>query len=184
MTNQGVIYKIAQPYAEALLSVVKDLNIVDQTQKDLALISNVLLESVDLKQFLNNPLITSESKKEVLIKLFTDQVSEDVLKFLLVLINRRRISLLHAIIDKYLELAYELKSTTIVEIATAVVLTETQQNNLIDKLKLITNSKNIKLLFNIDTSLIGGFIATIGSKVIDTSLSGKLKDMAFYLNSI
>lgn len=184
MTNQGIAYRIAQPYAEALLTTARDKCITDETQENLSLISSILSESTDLRLFLDNPLINAASKKEVLKNLFTNQVSESVLRFLLVLVDRRRISLLRAVIEKYLELAYDIESTTVVEISTVVALTENQQDALVKKLKNITNSRKIKLLFNIDTSLIGGFVAKIGSKVIDTSLSGKLKNMAFYLNSI
>nr|YP_009244067.1 ATP synthase CF1 delta subunit [Gelidium elegans]AMK96309.1 ATP synthase CF1 delta subunit [Gelidium elegans] len=184
MTNQSVTYKIAQPYAEALLSAVKDLNIVNQTQVEILSLSNLLSESIELKNFLANPLMTSSLKKDLLKELLANQVSECLLKFLLVLVDRRRIYLLSAIIDKYLELAYELESTTVVEILTAIILTEGQQEALSEKLKIMTNSKNIRLLFSTDTSLIGGFIAKVGSKVIDTSISGKLKNMAFYLSSV
>jgi len=41
----------------------------------------------------------------------------------------------------------------------------------------------VKLITNIDSSLIGGFILKIGSKVIDASLSGKLQQIAFYLET-
>ena len=54
---------------------------------------------------------------------------------------------------------------------------------IIEKIKLITNSDNVKLVINIDSNLIGGFIVKIGSKVIDASLSGKLNQIAFYLNT-
>nr|YP_009564821.1 ATP synthase CF1 delta subunit [Gelidium coulteri]YP_009565221.1 ATP synthase CF1 delta subunit [Gelidium sinicola]QBA96172.1 ATP synthase CF1 delta subunit [Gelidium coulteri]QBA96572.1 ATP synthase CF1 delta subunit [Gelidium sinicola] len=184
MTSQSVTYKIAQPYAEALLSAAKDLNIVDQNQVEILFLSNLLSESTELKNFLDNPLIISSLKKDLLKELFTDHLSDCLLKFLLVLVDRRRISLLGPVIEKYLELAYELESTTVVEISTAIVLTESQQDALVEKLKIMTNSKNIKLLLSIDTSLIGGFVAKVGSKIIDTSISGKLRNMAFYLSSV
>ena len=184
MTSQSVTYKIALPYAEALLSIAKDLDAIDQSQKDMLLILEVLSKSIDLKIFLSNPLIAASLKKDVLINLFNNQIDSNVLKFLLVLVDRRRISLLNIIIEKYLELIYQLESTTVVEVSSAVVLTENQQVELTEKLKSMTNSKNIKLLFSIDTTLIGGFIAKVGSKIIDTSLSGKLKSMSIYLSSV
>nr|YP_009244267.1 ATP synthase CF1 delta subunit [Gelidium vagum]AMK96509.1 ATP synthase CF1 delta subunit [Gelidium vagum] len=184
MTNQSVTYKIAQPYAEALLSAVKDLNIIDQNQAEILYLSNLLSESRELRNFLSNPLIVSSLKKDLLKELLVNNINDSLLKFLLVLVDRRRISLLDVIIEKYLELAYALESTTLVEISTAIVLTESQKNALSEKLKIMTNSKKIKLQFNIDTSLIGGFVAKIGSKIIDTSISGKLRNMAFYLSSV
>nr|BCB92369.1 ATP synthase subunit delta [Grateloupia asiatica] len=183
MSSQSVS-KVALPYAEALLESVQEANLVEQTNQDLSLISTILLESIDLKVFLNNPLIASIAKKNVLNELLGNQVNDYVLKFLLVLIDRRRISLLNVIIEKYLELAYNLESTIIAEISTAIMLTELQQQALIEKLKNITQSKNVKLVVQVNPSLIAGFIVQIGSKVIDTSLSGKLKQMAFYLNSV
>ena len=47
----------------------------------------------------------------------------------------------------------------------------------------MTNGKKVKLITKIDPDLIGGFIIKIGSKVIDTSLSGKLQQIAFYLET-
>ena len=184
MTSQSITYKIALPYAEALLAIVKDMNIVDKSQKDMILILEVLSKSIDLKILLSNPLIAPSLKKDVLTNLFNNQIDSNVLKFLLVLVDRRRISLLNIIIEKYLELIYQLESTTVVEVSTAIALTENQQTELTEKLKTMTSSKNIKLLFSIDSTLIGGFIAKVGSKIIDTSLSGKLKSMSVYLSSV
>nr|YP_010986197.1 ATP synthase CF1 delta subunit [Polyopes affinis]WOL37115.1 ATP synthase CF1 delta subunit [Polyopes affinis] len=183
MSSQS-LSKIALPYAEALLESVQAVNLVEETNKDLSLISTALLKSIDLKSFLDNPLIVTIAKKEVLNQLLTNQVNNYVLRFLLLLIDRRRISLLNVIIDKYFELVYKLESTIMAEISTAVMLTELQQNALIEKLKIITQSKNVKLAIQVNPDLIAGFIVQIGSKIIDTSLSGKLKQMASYLNSI
>ena len=54
--------------------------------------------------------------------------------------------------------------------------------DLVQKLKQMTNSKEVKLIITIDSTLIGGLIIQIGSKVIDTSLAGKLKRISFYLS--
>lgn len=184
MSNQSTITKVALPYAEALLESVKAINLIDKTKEDLSLISTILLESPDLRFFLNNPLIASGSKKKVLSQLFLSQINDYVLKFLQVLVDRRRISLLGTIIEKFFDLVYKLESIMIAKITTAVMLTESQKQSLIEKLKTITKSKQVKLVINIESNLIAGFIIQIGSKIIDTSLSGKLKYMAFYLNSI
>lgn len=183
MSYQGLLVKVALPYAEALLESAKDSHSIEKTNQDLYLILDVLSQSKDLKFFLENPLITSEAKKNVLNQLLLNQVNYFVLKFLLVLIDRRRITLLNVIIDKYFDLAYKLDSTVIVEVLTASAFTELQQNSLVEKIKDMTRSKSVKLDIKIDSNLIGGFIVKIGSKIIDTSLSGKLKQIAFYLNS-
>ena len=181
--SQNVLYKIANPYAEALLELSQLNNVIEQTSQDLSFILQMITDSPELKAFLLNPLININLKKNVLHQAFSQQVSDFVLKFLFVLLDRRRISILHLIIDKYFNLVYQAEATIVTEIFTVNHLTETQQNNLIEKIKIMTKSKQVKLITNIDSSLIGGFILKIGSKVIDASLSGKLQQIAFYLET-
>ena len=182
MSNQSILSKIALPYAEALLESAKEMNLVKKISDDLSYVSTLLSTSNNLKTFLDNPLITPLAKKNVLNKLLLNYINDRVLKFLLVLVDRKRISLINTIIDKYLELAYKLEATVLAEVITASILTEAQQENLINKLKILTNSKQVKLVIHVNPSLIAGFIIKMGSKVIDTSLSGKLKQIAFYLS--
>lgn len=183
MSNTNLVKRISVPYAEALLEIAKDSNLLEETKKDLSAVYKTLSDFKDLQLFLANPLLEVEAKKALINKLFKSEVNQIILNFLFVLIHKRRISILQTIIDKYFELVYELESITVVELITAVEFNEIQINNLIEKIKVITNTKNIKLITNIDLSLIAGFILKIGSKVIDTSLSGKLKQISLYLNS-
>lgn len=181
--SQNVLYKIANPYAEALLELSRINNVIEETSQDLSFISQMLIDSSEFKSFLINPLITNNLKKKVLNKIFATQINDFVLKFLFILIDRRRIALLSIVIEKYLDLVYAVEETILTEISLVSELTELQQNNLIEKIKIMTSSKKVKLITHIDASLIGGFILKIGSKIIDTSLSGKLKQIAYYLET-
>nr|YP_009395164.1 ATP synthase CF1 subunit delta [Bryothamnion seaforthii]ARW63932.1 ATP synthase CF1 subunit delta [Bryothamnion seaforthii] len=183
MSNQNLKEKIALPYAEALIDIAQKLGLLSETNNNLSSISMVLSQSKDLKLFLSNPLISKVVKKEVLKKLFQDQVNDFILNFLLVLVDRQRISFITTIIEKYLELSYQLESITIAEVSSAVELNESQQDSLIEKIQVITGTNRVKLVINNDPDLIGGFIIKIGSKIIDASLSGKLKNISFYLNT-
>lgn len=181
MSKHSIMVKVAIPYAEALLEIAKYHNSLERINQDLSTINNMLSESMQLRLFLNNPLITSAAKKKVLNSLIADQVSYLILKFLLMLVDRRRIDLLSTITQKYSELVYKLDSIIIAQVRTSIALTDQQQLQLIKKIKDITKSKKVKLTITIDTSLICGFIVQIGSKVIDTSLASQLKNMSFYL---
>lgn len=183
MSNQNAVNKVAMPYAEALLDIAQNANLLQETSKNLLSISMILSESQDLKILLSNPLINTSIKKDILQELFADQVHDFILNFLLILVDKRRISLLSTIIEKYLELNYDLESITVAELSSAVEFTEAQQKNLIDKIKIFTKSNNVKLVTTTDPNLIGGFIVKIGSKVIDASLAGKLRKISFYLNT-
>nr|YP_009731937.1 ATP synthase CF1 delta subunit [Gracilaria edulis]QHS70526.1 ATP synthase CF1 delta subunit [Gracilaria edulis]UAD85585.1 ATP synthase CF1 subunit delta [Gracilaria edulis] len=183
MSSRGFMSKVAIPYAEALIESARNASALEQVNQDLYLISDILKESKELKTFFYNPLVASEIKKNVVNKLFADQVHSLIIKFLLILIDRRRIALLDIIINKYLELVYQLQSVVVAEVLTSTVLTDLQQNSLIGKIKDMTGSKTVKLLIQIEPTLLAGFIIKIGSKTIDTSLHGKLKHISVYLKS-
>nr|YP_009391433.1 ATP synthase CF1 subunit delta [Platysiphonia delicata]ARW59577.1 ATP synthase CF1 subunit delta [Platysiphonia delicata] len=183
MINQGLKEKISMPYAEALLELGSNHNLTAEIKQDLSLISATLKNSKKLELFLVNPIIVTSKKKEILSKLFADKVNSLILKFLLVLVERRRINLINTIISKYLILTYKLESIVVAELFTAVELSEHQHKNIANKIKFITKSTNVNLVTNVNPDLIGGFVVKIGSKIIDTSLAGKLKQMAFYLNA-
>nr|UEQ12266.1 ATP synthase CF1 delta subunit [Batrachospermum sp.] len=181
MSTKTLVAKIALPYAEALLEIVQKCKILEKTNQDLIMINQVLLESNQLNIFFANPLVKSSSKKDVIKQLFSGQVSDIILSFLLVLTDRRRIALLKDIILKYLELEHVIQSITIAEIRTAIQLTDQQKHELTKKLEIMTNSMKVDLNITIDTELIAGFKVTIGSKVIDTSLKGQIQQIAYFL---
>lgn len=183
MSNQSFKEKVATPYAEALIEYAKSKNSLSQATNELSSILTVLSNSNELQILLLNPLVISSIKKDVLKKVFDNQVQDFILNFLFVLVDKRRISYLSTIIEKYLHLVNLLESVTIAELYSVIDLNESQQEDLIDKLKLITNSKTVKLVTNKDPNLIGGFVIKIGSKIIDASLSGKLKQMSLYLKT-
>nr|AKE98844.1 ATP synthase CF1 delta subunit [Bangia fuscopurpurea] len=182
MSSNNVVVKIAQPYAVALLELANTKQAIQQINQDIQLIQDILLQSDTLKIFLANPLKTTESKKQVIIATFADQISDNTLSFLMILVDRKRIAMLDVIASKYLELAYQMESLTIANISTSLALNSDQKSLLTDKIKVMTNAKEVKLMISVDPELIGGFTIQIGSKVIDTSIRGQLRQMASHLD--
>lgn len=70
-----------------------------------------------------------------------------------------------------------------VKVVTATTFTSAQQEALISKLKKMTGAEQIKLESEVNSDLIGGFIVQIGSKVIDTSIRGQLRQLSSYLGA-
>nr|AYR06488.1 ATP synthase CF1 delta subunit [Rhodogorgon sp.] len=184
MSTRGLVAKIALPYAEALIESARSMNLVQETTRDLDLISELLSESHGLRDFLTNPLIKPSAKKTVLQKVFSEQLNDHVFNFLYVLIDRRRIALLNSIIDSYLNLSYRLESTIIVNVSSAIALTDLQKTSLKRKVQDITDSKEVRLVISVNPELLAGLVIKIGSKIIDTSLFGQLNQMMSYLNLV
>ncbi|WP_299044499.1 ATP synthase F1 subunit delta, partial [uncultured Thermosynechococcus sp.] len=90
MMQTTVRGEVVEPYAEALLSLAQAHNLIDQFQQDTQLILELLANSSELQQFLANPLIKAEAKKNVLRQLTVDKVHGYFLNFLMLLVDRRR----------------------------------------------------------------------------------------------
>jgi F-type H+-transporting ATPase subunit delta len=101
----------------------------------------------------------------------------------LLLVDRGRIALLDSIAQRFLELSYKNDSIEIAKVTSSVQLSAEQQKNIAEKLKTITGAKQIKLALKVDPTLIGGFTVEIGSKLIDTSIRGQLKQITTLLGA-
>lgn len=179
MTSRNI--KLAQPYAEALLEINSDS--VDKLINDLNGLSTVLAESTDLRKALSNPLLSSNTKKEIIKSVFADTVSKNIIKFLMVLCDRGRISYLDDVIEKALELAYKKASIEVAYVTSSVELTASQEETLTTKLQSMTGASQVKLKLDVDSSLLGGFVVQIGSKIIDNSVKGQLRQLSNYLGT-
>jgi len=178
-----VLSKVAEPYAEALLDLAKSNDSLKETTNDMNIVSQFLANSSDLKKFLGNPLITRSAKKTVVKDILGEQIGGSTLKFLLLLVDRNRIQVLDSIAQKFLELSYKQECIEIAKITSSIQLSADQQKNIAEKLKLITGAKQIKLALKVEPQLIGGFTVEIGSKLIDTSIRGQLKQISNLLGA-
>jgi F-type H+-transporting ATPase subunit delta len=179
-----LVVKIAVPYAEALLELANANNSLKETTNDMNIVSQFLANSSDLKKFLGNPLITREAKKGVLKDVLGEQIGEKTLTFLMLLVDRNRIAYLDSIAYKFVELSYNEESIEIAKVTSSVRLSSEQQKGIATKLKDITGAKQIKLALKVDPTLIGGFTIEIGSKLIDTSIRGQLKQISSLLGAV
>ena len=184
MSANPLASRIAAPYARALFDFSVEKNIMHQITADFQNLEIFLDETAELMEYLNNPLVNQEAKREILTKTLQSQVNTETFKFLMVLVNRDRISILKTVISNYLELVYETASIKMIEVATAFPFTNLQKNTLIQKLKELTNAREIRLIITVDSSLIGGFLIQTESRVIDFSVKNQLQKLAKHLDAV
>ena len=168
----------ATPYAEALL-----LSSEDKVEKDMIKILEILNEVEPLEEYFVSPNIDAKTKKEFVTKIFEKQISNVSLNFLLLLIDRRRINILSAIIEKYLELRNIEGNEAEFEITTVVPLSSEQETSLAKELKILSGANAVKLTIKQDPTILGGMLVQTGSKFIDLSINGELRNISNYLGS-
>jgi F-type H+-transporting ATPase subunit delta len=176
--------KIAAPYARALYDYSNSQNVTHQVTGDFQNLEVFLKKTEDLVKYLENPIVSTEAKAEILTKILKPQLNDVTFKFLLILVDRNRINVLQSIISSYLELVYSVASIKMIEVASAFKFTNRQKNTLVKKLKQLTNAREIRLTLTIDPTLIGGFLIKTDSQVIDLTIKGQLQQLAKHLDTV
>lgn len=174
---------LCEPYAQAMMAVAKDRNLTERFGEDAAFARSLLRTSDDLQAFLENPIVTDDDKKAVLQKLTGDRVDDTFANFLRLLVDRKRIAFLDGILRRYQALLRELTRTVLAEVTAASDLSDEQRQAIDQRVKVFTGAERVELDVQVDPDLIAGVIVRVGSQVIDSSLRGQLRRIAFSLSA-
>lgn len=162
-------------YAKALLEMTVEQNAVDAVLVDMEKISNVANSSRAFVVFLNSPVVKTDKKLTIINKLFPE-LNPLSSAFISLLTMNGRAPILHYISASYVSLVEQHRGLVSAKITSAIALDDASRKKILEKLSFMFPEK-LKLTENIDSSLIGGFIVTIGDKQIDSSVSKKFKDL-------
>ena len=181
MASNTATAAVSRPYAEALMSIAQSNNVADKFDSDVRSLLNLIKESQPLQNFFANPFISGEDKKGVISKILSDDTNPIFRNFLMLLVDRRRITLVEDIAQEYLAKLRELNQTVLAEVISAVPLTDEQQQTIKEKVKSMTDAREVELDSTIDSDIIGGVIIKVGSQVVDSSLRGQLRRLSLSL---
>jgi F-type H+-transporting ATPase subunit delta len=163
-------------YALAIYKVAEEKNKVEEYISTLNQIVELFKTNKDIYTLISHPEITSSKKKKTFIKLFKGRVDEEILSFLLFLIEKDRILYLEEKVRQMEKIHLEKNNTVEAEVRTVVPLKDDERKLLIEKLSK-EYGKEILLKEEIDKELIGGVYVRIGNNVIDGTLKAKLANM-------
>lgn len=163
-------------YALALYQVAEEKGKVDEYLEDLRQIVDIIDKSEDFQQIIKHPQISTSKKKQTFISLFKGNVDEELLSFLLILIEKDRILYLKEKLNEMEKIHLERKNTLEAIVKTVLPLSKDQKHKLRAKLSEMYD-KNIMLREELDNSIIGGVYVRVGNNVIDGTIKSKLDEM-------
>ena len=176
-----LLNSLATPYAEALLQVTEargeSATVADQCKQLL----DVWQSSTDFRDAMVSPVLEPDAKKKVLQSLVGEQVTPSLLNLLKVLADRQRLLAFDAVMLRYLELYREQQGITLAQVRSAQTLSEEQQAALSKKVQAMAGTAKVDIDLSVDPSLIGGFVVSLGSQVIDASLAGQVRRLGLAL---
>jgi len=165
---------ISRRYARALFSICVDRGSFEQLGKELEAFAELWSGSAELRQALANPVFKASEKRNVLQSLLPRGTpTADVQKFLLLLLERRRLAAVANISRAYREMADLHTGRVRAHVTSAQPLAPAELERVRASLARRTG-KQVIVETNVDPALIGGLVARVGDLVLDGSVRSQL----------
>jgi F-type H+-transporting ATPase subunit delta len=174
---------VAHRYAHALFSVALSRGMVDIIASELFQLKSFAEKDRRFIDFLEAPQVTTEHKVELIRTLFTTRLSQPLVSFLLLLIEKSRIEFLSEIAGEFEELLEEHRGIIKAKVTTAVGVDDEFKNKLKGRLERLSG-KSIDIIHKIDKEIIGGIIVQLQYKIIDRSVRNELNILKHDLLSL
>ncbi len=155
-------------YAQILFDVVSNK---EECAYNLLTLKQAIDE--DVYRFFNSEIISKEEKKKIIDELNVDSYLTNFLK---ILIDENNFKHFNEIVGDYQELFYQHHNILEINIVVAKPLSSVDYKNIIKQLETNTN-KTVVLKTTIDPNIIGGIKIMYEDKVIDNTISNKLKQI-------
>lgn len=174
---------VSSTYSEALFEAAIEENILEAIKEEFDFVISVYKEYPELYELLNTPKIAIGEKKESVTQVFSEKVSDHMLNFLKILLDKKRTTQLENIkhdFDKLYDNHFGIEEAIV---KSATELSKEQIASIKKELDALTG-KNIRIKTRIDVNLVGGLYIKIGDRVLDGSIQKRLIDLKDNLKQI
>jgi F-type H+-transporting ATPase subunit delta len=161
-------------YAKAILEIADFKKVASEVNADMTLIASTITSNSELSFFIQNPLIITETKKDVVSEVFASVHAVTKSLFHLLLENKR-FEILDRIAVEYNKLFDVMNGVEVAKVTTAVAMDAALEAKVSAKIASISSNKKITIENTVDPSIIGGFILRIGDKQYNASIADRLQ---------
>ena len=165
---------VARRYAKALRSLAAAARLLEPVAGELATFDRLLGTEPALREVLLRPWVKATAKRGV-VQAVTERLGFSPLarNFLALVAQRRRLALLPEILAAYRVLVDEAAGRARARVRSAAPLADAERAAIRERLGRRLG-KTVFLDTEVDPTLLGGFVAEVGSRVLDASLAGQL----------
>ncbi|UYV76212.1 ATP5O [Cordylochernes scorpioides] len=170
------VYGVEGRYATALYSASVKQKKLEKIEKDLNQLGGILQKDKIFAEFIVNPLINKNIKKEAIKKALESKLDPLTINTLSAMAENGRLGQTKSMLATFSQIMSAHRNEVVCEVTTAKVLDEVQQKELDAVLqKFFKKGEKVQLKTKVDPSIIGGMIVSIGDKYVDMSMSSKIK---------
>ena len=160
-------------YAKAILEIADSKKAASEVSADMALIASTITGNSELSSFIHNPLVITETKKDVVSEVFAS-VNAVTKSLFHLLLENKRFEILDGIAIEYNKLFDIMNDVEVAKVTTAIPMDAALEAKVSAKIATISNKK-ITIENIVDPAIIGGFILRIGDKQYNASIADRLQ---------
>jgi F-type H+-transporting ATPase subunit delta len=168
---------IARRYSHALLDSAKKEGVIDEIRDALIAIKQAYLTDRRFREFIDHPRLPRMIKKQFLSQTIASKVPTLIIKFLELLIDKKRTNIIPQITDCYCELADILKGITRITLEYTHPIQPQYKQHILKALSSIIGDRKFEVVEKLNPELIGGVRIRFGNVVIDGSIKKSLKEL-------
>ena len=166
---------LAGRYASALYELADKDRAIDAIAEDLVKFRQLMMESDDLNRLIRSPIISRSDQNSGLMAILEKAKAKPLTKkFIGAVVMNRRVFVIADIIEVFMSELAERRGEIKATVISAVELSANQLKDLTGSLSKTLGQK-VSIDLTVDTSLIGGLIVRVGSRMIDSSIRSKLQ---------
>lgn len=171
-------------YGQALFELAIEKNELDSIAAQVTVLVQTFAENPELQKLLNHPKISKEEKISVIETVFKGRFSDDIVGFLVIIVEKDRGAEIEGILNYFQSKVREYKKIGVARVTSAVELSADQKQRVEQKLLQQTSYESFEVDYKVDASLIGGMVIRIGDRVVDSSIRTKLDNMTKNLRKV
>ncbi len=167
---------LAVRYANALFSAAQEQKRVDAVIDEIGSFLSVLTHDAQVKKFFLHPAIPATEKKHLLDDLLGNRVTPLCRKFLLTLVEAKRINYLQLIHETLIKLHDKEQNRVKACVSSVLPLDSGTRKKVKERIEHYLR-KEVDLDFAIDPGLLGGIKLTVEDEIVDGSVLHNLKKL-------
>jgi F-type H+-transporting ATPase subunit O len=171
------LFGIEGRYAHALYSAASKEKKLDIVEKDIKDLQTVLKKDVKLAEFMANPVIKRNVKRDALVAAFTKKSYSNITVNLFAsLADNGRLNKMNGVFGAFNKLMSAHRGEVLCTVTTAKPLDQAYLTELRTALEaFLKKGEVLQLETKVDPALIGGMVVNIGDKYVDMSTATKIK---------
>ncbi len=165
----------ANVYARALHGAAVDAGRVAEVDANLRQFSEALATNVPVLRALVNPELPAEAKKRIISRMM-DSAEPIARNGLLLLVDNRRVELLHDLQVAYAALAAVDEKILDIEVTTAVALDDAERSEIERRISAAVG-QTARVTATVDPEIIGGLVLRTRGVLLDASIRRRLREL-------